>query len=58
MGAAAHALIALTGLIQTTQFLCATQTKGWLLRFMDREPIVFFSCFLGGIALSYVSVLY
>mmetsp|Transcript_2134 Transcript_2134/g.3309 ORF Transcript_2134/g.3309 Transcript_2134/m.3309 type:complete len:91 (+) Transcript_2134:87-359(+) len=49
---ATHALVALSSLLTTVNFLWATQPKGWLIRFMDREPIVFFSCVIGGFGLS------
>ena len=42
-----HAFVALSSGLMTAQWLCATQTRGWMVRLMDREPIVFFSCLLG-----------
>ena len=42
-----HAFVALSSALMTAQFLTATQARGWVVRLMDREPIVFFSCLLG-----------
>ena len=42
-----HALIALSSALMTCQFFTATQGRVWVVRLMDREPIVFFSCLLG-----------
>mmetsp|Transcript_15060 Transcript_15060/g.44972 ORF Transcript_15060/g.44972 Transcript_15060/m.44972 type:complete len:81 (+) Transcript_15060:268-510(+) len=42
-----HALVALSSGIATVQFFASTQARGWVIRLMDREPIVFFSCLLG-----------
>ena len=42
-----HAFVALSSALMTAQFLTATQARGWVVRRMDREPIVFFSCLLG-----------
>eukprot|EP00635_Sarcinochrysidales_sp_CCMP3193_P004397 CAMPEP_0118888776 /NCGR_PEP_ID=MMETSP1166-20130328/14_1 /TAXON_ID=1104430 /ORGANISM="Chrysoreinhardia sp, Strain CCMP3193" /LENGTH=80 /DNA_ID=CAMNT_0006827349 /DNA_START=60 /DNA_END=302 /DNA_ORIENTATION=+ len=47
-----HALIALSSVITTVQFFATTQSRGWVLRLMDREPIVFFSLCLTGAALA------
>ena len=44
-----HALIALSSALMTCQFFTATQGRVWVVRLMDREPIVFFSCLLGGV---------
>jgi len=49
-----HALVAVSSAITTVQFLYATQPKGWVLRFIDREPIVAFSVFLVGLGMAYV----
>eukprot|EP00634_Sargassococcus_sp_CCMP2135_P009806 CAMPEP_0198656178 /NCGR_PEP_ID=MMETSP1467-20131203/8829_1 /TAXON_ID=1462469 /ORGANISM="unid. sp., Strain CCMP2135" /LENGTH=80 /DNA_ID=CAMNT_0044392195 /DNA_START=37 /DNA_END=279 /DNA_ORIENTATION=- len=47
-----HALVAASSAITTVQFLYATQPKGWVLRLIDREPIVMFSALLTGLGIA------
>ncbi|KAJ8606919.1 hypothetical protein CTAYLR_008627 [Chrysophaeum taylorii] len=46
-----HALVALTSTLTMVQWLFTTQPKGWVMKFADREPIVFFSCLLGAVGM-------
>lgn len=50
-----HAFVALGGLATCLQLLYATQPRGWVMKLMDREPIVFFSCVLTGVSMVCVS---
>ncbi|KAJ1461683.1 hypothetical protein M885DRAFT_558119 [Pelagophyceae sp. CCMP2097] len=53
-----HAAVALSSTLLSLQWLWATQPKGWVLRFMDREPAAFVSCLLGatGVAMPLIIV--
>lgn len=44
-----HALIALSSAFASVQFMTTTHGRGWALKLLDKEPIVFFSCLLGGV---------
>jgi hypothetical protein len=51
-----HAFVALSSALMTVQFMSQTQARGWVVRLMDREPIVFFSCLLSTVGCGMILV--